>query len=51
MSRVSGKARIVLTKEQRERFERVVQSRSAPIREVQRVRILLSYAEGKSRVP
>ena len=48
MSRKSEKARIILNEEQRKRFEKIVQSRSAPIREVQRARILLSYSEGES---
>jgi transposase len=47
MSRKSGKAKLILNEEERKRFQKIVQSRSAPIREVQRARILLSYAEGK----
>ena len=46
MPRKSQKARLLLTKEQKEELQKTVQSRKAPIREVQRAHILLRYSEG-----
>ena len=46
MPRKSQKARLILTKEQKEELQKTVQSRKAPIREVQRANILLRYSEG-----
>jgi transposase len=46
MPRKSQKAKLVLSKEQREELRKTVQSRKAPIREVQRANILLRYSEG-----
>jgi len=46
MPRKTQKAKLVLSKEQREELKKTVQSRKAPIREVQRAHILLRYSEG-----
>jgi len=46
MPRKTQKAKLVLSKEQQEELKRTVQSRKAPIREVQRAHILLRYSEG-----
>jgi transposase len=46
MPRKTQKAKLVLSKEQQEELKRTVQSRKAPIREVQRANILLRYSEG-----
>jgi transposase len=45
MPRKSQKAKLILTKEQKEHLQKIVQSRKAPIREVQRANILLRYSE------
>lgn len=46
MPRKTQKAKLVLSKEQHEELKKTVQSRKAPIREVQRAHILLRYSEG-----
>ena len=46
MPRKTQKAKLVLSKEQQEELRKTVQSRKAPIREVQRAHILLRYSEG-----
>jgi transposase len=46
MPRKTQKAQLVLSKEQQEELKKTVQSRKAPIREVQRAHILLRYSEG-----
>jgi len=46
MPRKTQKAKLVLSKEQQEDLKKTVQSRKAPIREVQRANILLRYSEG-----
>lgn len=46
MPRKTQKAKLVLSKEQQEDLKKIVQSRKAPIREVQRAHILLRYSEG-----
>jgi len=46
MPRKTQKAKLVLSKEQQEELKKTVQSRKAPIREVQRAHILLRYSEG-----
>jgi transposase len=46
MPRKSQKAKLVLSKEQQKELIKTVQSRKAPIREVQRANILLRYSEG-----
>jgi transposase len=46
MARKSGRARLVLTDEERGRLQRLAGSRSAPAREVARAKILLCYADG-----
>jgi len=46
MPRMSQKAKLILSKEQQEELQKTVQSRKAPIREVQRANILLRYSEG-----
>ncbi len=46
MPRKTQKAKLVLSKEQQEGLKKTVQSRKAPIREVQRAHILLRYSEG-----
>lgn len=46
MPRKTQKAKLVLSKEQEEELKKTVQSRKAPIREVQRAHILLRYSEG-----
>ena len=46
MPRKTQKAKLVLSKEQQEELKKTVQSRKAPIREVQRANILLRYSEG-----
>jgi len=46
MPRKTQKAKLVLSKEQHEELRKTVQSRKAPIREVQRANILLRYSEG-----
>ena len=46
MPRKTQKAKLVLSKEQQAELRKTVQSRKAPIREVQRANILLRYSEG-----
>jgi len=46
MPRKSQKAKLILTKEQQAELQKTVQSRKAPIREVQRANILLRYSQG-----
>ena len=46
MPRKTQKAKLVLSKEQEAELKKTVQSRKAPIREVQRANILLRYSEG-----
>ena len=46
MPRKTQKAKLVLSKEQEAELRKTVQSRKAPIREVQRANILLRYSEG-----
>lgn len=48
MTRKTGRAALELTEEQRSRLEKLAGSRTAPQREVQRAKVLLAYAEGKS---
>ena len=48
MSRKSQRAKLVLTDEQREQLSGIAQSRTAAVREVERARILLKYADGVS---
>jgi len=48
MSRKSQRAKLVLTDEQRQHLIGIAQSRTAPIREVERAQILLKYADGLS---
>lgn len=48
MGRKSGRAALVLTEEQRALLTELAGSRTAPIREVERARVLLSYAQGLS---
>jgi len=48
MPRTSQKAKLILNKEQREQLQKLAQSRTSPIREVQRANILLRYSEGMS---
>src|ERR1700685_69102 len=48
---VSGKSKLptlTLTPQERERLETLSASRAAPVREVERARILLQYARGQS---
>ena len=47
MARKSQKTKLILDEAQKERLQKIVQSRKAPIREVQRANILLLYAEGQ----
>ncbi|MDO9124352.1 MAG: IS630 family transposase [Deltaproteobacteria bacterium] len=46
MPRKTQKGKLVLSKEQQEELKKTMQSRKAPIREVQRAHILLRYSEG-----
>ncbi len=46
MARKTERAPLVLTEEQRQELVSLAGSRTASIREVERARILLSYAEG-----
>jgi transposase len=45
MARKTKRAKLLLTKEQRTQLERLSKSRKAPLREVQRARILLHYSD------
>ncbi len=46
MARKTKRAKLILTTEQQEKLERLSKSRKAPLREIQRAKILLNYAEG-----
>ena len=48
MGRRSGRAVLVLTDEQRFRLSELAGSRTAPVREAERARVLLKYAQGTS---
>ena len=48
MPRTSQRAKLVLTDEQREQLTDMAQSRTSAVREVERAKILLQYAEGIS---
>ena len=48
MARKSGRAALVLSPEHRMTIKELAASRTAPVREVQRAKILLGYAEGNS---
>jgi transposase len=45
MSRKSQKAKLILTEGQKEQLQKISQSRKAPLRKVQRAKILLRYSE------
>ncbi len=47
MARKTKRAKLLLTKEQRAQLERLSKSRKAPLREVQRAKILLHYSDQK----
>ena len=42
----SQKAKLILDQEMKEQLQQIANSRTAPVREVQRANILLGYAEG-----
>jgi len=46
MTRKTKRAKLILTPEQQIKLERLSKSRKAPLREIQRAKILLHYAEG-----
>ena len=46
MARITNRAQLVLTEEKKEELRKLSQSRKAPMREAQRAKILLKYAEG-----
>ena len=46
MPRKSQKAKLILSKETHEQLQKIAQSRTLPVREVQRANILLRYSEG-----
>jgi transposase len=46
MPRKSQKAKLILSKETHEHLQKIAQSRTSPVREVQRANILLRYSEG-----
>lgn len=48
MARESGRARLTLAPEQRKTLEELASSRTAPVREAERARVLLGYAAGIS---
>jgi transposase len=48
MGRTSGRATLALTDEQRTKLAELAASRTAPVREVERARVLLRYAQGTS---
>ena len=48
MPRGSQKAKLTLSKEARDQLQKTAQSRTSPVREVQRANILLRYSEGMS---
>jgi transposase len=48
MARTSGRAALVLAPEQKRTLEELAASRTAPVREVERAKVLLGYAAGTS---
>ena len=46
MPRKSQKAKLILSQEAHEQLQKIAQSRTSPVREVQRANILLRYSEG-----
>ncbi len=46
MARTTNRAKLYLTTEQRDKLDQLSHSRTAPLREVQRAKILLLYADG-----
>lgn len=48
MSRKSKLPKLILSEEQRQWLEKISQSRTAPMRELQRAQVLLKYADGSS---
>ena len=48
MPRKSKRAKLILTNEQRDQLTSTAQSRTAAVREVERAKILLKYADGVS---
>ena len=48
MARKTGRAALALSIEQRTMLEELVGSRTAPVREVERAKVLLAYAQGKA---
>jgi transposase len=48
MGRTTARAALILAPEEKERLTRLSQSRTAPVREIERACVLLRYAEGKS---
>ena len=48
MSRKSERPKLILNKEQSQFLLKISQSRTAPVREVQRAKILLKYSEDVS---
>lgn len=48
MARKSGRAALVLSEEQRSMLSELASSRKAPVREVERAKVLLKFAEGTS---
>ena len=48
MGRTSGRAALVLSDEQGAKLSELAGSRSAPVREAQRAKVLLKYAQGAS---
>ena len=48
MARKSNRAALVLTQEQRATLKELAASRSAPVREMERAKVLLGYADGTS---
>ena len=48
MARKTGRAALLLSIEQRSKLEELAGSRSRPLREVERAKVLLAYAQGKA---
>lgn len=48
MARKTGRTALLLSTEQRSKLEELAGSRSAPLREVERAKVLLAYAQGKA---
>lgn len=48
MSRISKRAKLILSEEDKKELQIIAQSRKSPMREIQRANILLKYAEGKT---